>query len=89
MVPFLSFDVEIRKVICGRNAVDCVNVRFRKAVWDRGPFPSEAAALKGTYKVLMTLDPTGKGRRRCMLPDSLALGSVFVAVGVPADRLVA
>jgi hypothetical protein len=31
-VPFLSFDVEIRKVICSTKAIEPVNVRMRKAV---------------------------------------------------------
>ncbi|WP_438453461.1 transposase, partial [Streptomyces asiaticus] len=63
MVPFLSFDVEIRKVICSTNAVESVNARIRKAVRARGHFPSENAALKCVYMALMSLDPTGKGRR--------------------------
>jgi putative transposase len=29
-VPFLSFDVEIRKVICSTNAIESVNARIRK-----------------------------------------------------------
>lgn len=63
-VPFLSFDVEIRKVICSTNAIESVNARIRKAVRTRGHFPNEAAALKCTYMALMSLDPTGKGRKR-------------------------
>jgi putative transposase len=31
-VPFLSFDVETRKVICSTNAIESVNARIRKAV---------------------------------------------------------
>ena len=45
-VPFLSFDVEIRTVICSTNAIESVNARIRKAVRARGHFPTEAAALK-------------------------------------------
>ena len=64
MVPFLSFDVEIRKVICSTNAIESVNSGIRKAVRARGHFPNEAAALKCVYMALMSLDPIGKGRRR-------------------------
>ncbi|MFJ9753125.1 IS256 family transposase [Streptomyces chartreusis] len=64
MVPFLSFDVEIRKVICSTNAIESVNARIRVAVRTHGHFPSETAALKCVYMALMPLDPTGKGRRR-------------------------
>ena len=63
-VPFLSFDVEIRKVICSTHAIESVNARIRKAVRARGHFPNEAAALKCVYMALMSLDPTGKGRKR-------------------------
>ncbi len=64
MVPFLSFDAEIRTVICSTNAIESVNTRIRKAVRARGHFPSENAALKGVYMALVSLDPTGKGQRR-------------------------
>jgi putative transposase len=63
-VPFLHFDVEIRKVVCSTNAIESVNARIRKAVRARGHFPNEAAAMKCVYMALMSLDPTGKGRKR-------------------------
>lgn len=55
-VPFLSFDVEMRKVICSTNAIESVNARIRKAVRARWHFPNEAAALKCIYMALMSLD---------------------------------
>lgn len=61
MVPFLSCDVEIRKVICSTNAVESVNARIRKAVRARGHVPNGAAALKCAYMALTSLNPTGKG----------------------------
>ncbi|WUV77533.1 IS256 family transposase [Streptomyces sp. NBC_01477] len=63
-VTFLSFNVEIRTVICSTNAIESVNARIRKAVRARGHFPTEAAALKCIYLALMSLDPAGKGRKR-------------------------
>jgi len=48
-VPFLAFDVEIRKVICSTNAIESVNARIRKAVRARGHVPTETAALKCVY----------------------------------------
>ncbi len=63
-VPFLSFDVEIRKVICSTDAIESVNARIRKADRARGYFPNGAAALKCGSMALMSLDPTGKGRKR-------------------------
>ena len=63
-VPFLSFDNEIRTVIYTTNAIESVNARIRKAVRARGHFPTETAALKCVYLAIMSMDPTGKGRRR-------------------------
>jgi putative transposase len=65
-VPFLNFDPEIRKVICSTNAIESVNARIRRAVKARGHFPNEQAALKCVYMAIMSLDPTGKGRKRWM-----------------------
>jgi putative transposase len=63
-VPFLAFDIEIRKVICTTNAIESINARLRRAVRARGHFPTEQAAMKCLYLALMSLDPTGKGRQR-------------------------
>ena len=63
-VPFLSFDVEIRKIICTTNAIESVNSRIRRAVKARGHFPNEAAALKCLCLAIMSLNPTGQGRKR-------------------------
>lgn len=63
-VPFLQFDKEIRTVIATTNAIESVNARIRRAVNARGHFPTEQAALKCVYLAIMSLDPTGKGRRR-------------------------
>src|SRR6185436_19920880 len=53
-VPFLSFDVEIRKIICTTNAIESVNSRIRRAVKARGHFPNEQAALKCVYMAIMS-----------------------------------
>jgi transposase-like protein len=63
-VPFLQFDNEIRTVICTTNAIESINARIRRAVNARGHFPTEQAALKCVYLAVMSLDPTGKGRKR-------------------------
>jgi putative transposase len=51
-------------VICTTNAIESANSRIRRAVNARGHFPTEQAALKCIYMVLMGLDPTGRGRGR-------------------------
>jgi hypothetical protein len=78
-VPFLSFDVEIRKVICSTNAIESVNARIRRAVRARGHFPNEAAALKCIYMALMSLDPTGKGRKRWTMRWKAPLNAFQIA----------
>ena len=65
-VPFLNFDVEIRRVVCTTNAIESINARIRRAVRARGHFPNEAAALKCVYLAVMSLDPTGTGQKRWM-----------------------
>lgn len=39
-VPFLDFDIEIRKIICTTNAIESINARLRRAVNARGHFPN-------------------------------------------------
>jgi putative transposase len=63
-IPFLDYDVEIRRVICSTNAIESLNARYRRAVRARGHFPTEQAALKCLYLVTRSLDPTGRGRAR-------------------------
>jgi putative transposase len=63
-IPFLDYDVEIRKVLCSTNAIESLNARYRRAVRARGHFPSEQAAMKCLYLVTRSLDPTGTGRAR-------------------------
>ena len=62
--PFLQFDNEIRTIICTTNAIESINARLRRAVNARGHFPTEQAALKCLYLAVMSLDPTGQGRKR-------------------------
>jgi putative transposase len=78
-VPFLSFDVEIRRVIATTNAIESVNARIRRAVKARGHFPTEQAALKCVYMAIMSLDPTGTGQRRWMMRWKPALNAFDIA----------
>ena len=78
-VPFLSFDVEIRKIVCTTNAIESVNARIRRAVKARGHFPNEAAALKCVYMAIMSLDPTGAGQRRWAIRWKPAMNAFDIA----------
>ena len=78
-VPFLAFDPEIRRVICSTNAIESVNARIRRAVKARGHFPNEQAALKCVYLAIMSLDPTGTGRKRWTMRWKPALNAFEIA----------
>jgi putative transposase len=78
-VPFLAFDREIRTVIATTNAIESLNARFRRSVKARGHFPNEQAALKHLYLVIVSLDPTGRGRRRWTNRWKAALNAFDIA----------
>src|ERR1700761_3338295 len=80
-IPFLDYDVEIRKVICSTNAIESLNARYRRAVKARGPFPHEQAALKCLYLVTRSLDPTGTGRTRWAMRWKPALNAFAITFG--------
>ncbi|WP_130416687.1 IS256 family transposase [Xylanimonas ulmi] len=77
-VPFLAYDVEIRRVICTTNAIESINARYRRAVRARGHFPNEASALRCLYLVTRSLDPTGGGRARWMIRWKPALNAFAI-----------
>jgi putative transposase len=78
-VPFLAFDREIRTVIATTNAIESLNARFRRSVKARGHFPNEQAALKHLYLTIVSLDPTGRGRRRWTNRWKAALNAFDIA----------
>ncbi|WP_280262457.1 IS256 family transposase [Nocardia abscessus] len=77
-VPFLDYDVEIRRVICSTNAIESLNARYRRAIRARGHFPSEQAALKCLYLVTRSLDPTGRGKARWAMRWKPALNAFAI-----------
>jgi transposase-like protein len=78
-VPFLRFDREIRTVVSTTNAIESINARLRRAVNARGHFPTEQAALKCLYLTVVSLDPTGRGRRRWSNRWKAALNAFDIA----------
>ena len=80
-IPFLDYDVEIRRVICSTNAIESLNARYRRAVKARGHFPNEQAALKCLYLVTRSLDPTGTGRTRWTMRWKPALNAFAITFG--------
>jgi transposase-like protein len=82
-IPFLDYDLEIRRVICSTNAIESLNARYRRAIKARGHFPNEQAALKCLYLVTRSLDPTGTGRARWTMRWKPALNAFAITF---ADR---
>jgi putative transposase len=80
-IPFLDYDVEIRRVICSTNSIESLNARYRRAIKARGHFPSEQAAMKCLYLVTRSLDPTGVGRARWMMRWKPALNAFAITFG--------
>jgi putative transposase len=77
-IPFLDYDVEIRRIICTTNAIESLNARYRRAVRARGHFPNDAAALKCLYLVTRSLDPTGRGKARWVIRWKAALNAFAI-----------
>jgi transposase-like protein len=57
-IPFLDYDVEIRRVICTTNSIE--SLRRPLPASDQAPraLPSEQAVMKCLYVVTRSLDPT-------------------------------
>lgn len=83
-IPFLDYDVEIRRVLCSTNAIESLNARYRRAVNAKGHSPTEQAALKTLYLVTRSLDPKGTGQGRWAMRWKPALNAFAVTF---ADRM--
>jgi putative transposase len=80
-IPFLDYDLEIRKVLCSTNGIESLNARYRRAIKARGHFPTEQAAIKCLYLVTRSLDPTGTGRTRWAMRWKPALNAFAITFG--------
>ena len=83
-IPFLDYDVEIRRVLCSTNEIESLNARYRRAVRARGHFPNEQAALKTLYLVTRSLDPKGTGQTKWAVRWKPALNALAITF---ADRM--
>jgi putative transposase len=83
-VPFLDYNLEIRRVLCSTNAIESLNARFRRAIRARGHFPNEQSAMKTLYLVVRSLDPTGTGQQRWAQRWKPALNAFAITF---ADRM--
>jgi len=80
-IPFLDYDLEIRRILCSTNAIESLNARYRRAVKARGHFPTEQAALKCLYLVTRSLDPTGSGTTRWAVRWKPVLNAFAITFG--------
>ena len=83
-IPFLDYDVEIRRVLCSTKAIESLNARYRRAVRARGHFPNEQSALKTLYLVTRSLDPKGIGQTKWAVRWKPALNALAISF---ADRM--
>lgn len=83
-IPFLSYEMEIRRVLYSTNAIESLNARLRRAARVRGHFVSQDAACKFMYLTVRSLDPSGAGAVRWMARWKPALNAFAIVFG---DRL--
>ena len=83
-IPFLDYDIEIRRLLCSTNAIESLNARYRRTVNAKGHFPTEQAALKSLYLTTRSLDPKGTGQQRWITRWKPALNVLAI---VFADRM--
>jgi transposase-like protein len=83
-IPFLDYDVEIRRVLYSTNAIESLNARFRRALRARGHFPNEQSAMKTLYLLVRSLDPKGTGQTRWAVRWKPALNAFAITF---ADRM--
>jgi putative transposase len=51
-VPFLSYPLEIRRMLYTTNAIESLNSQLRKVLRNRGPFPNEDAVFKVLFHAI-------------------------------------
>jgi putative transposase len=60
VIPFFAFPVEVRKIIYTTNAIESLNASVRKAVRNKGHFPSDQAATKLIWLALRNITANWK-----------------------------
>lgn len=66
-IPFLDYDLEIRRVLCSTKAIESLNARYRRAPSaPRGHFPDGSPAVNATNVRGGDALPRGGGGGRLM-----------------------
>jgi putative transposase len=60
VIPFFAFAPEVRKIIYTTNAIESLNASVRKAVRNKGHFPSDQAATKLIWLALRNIEAQWK-----------------------------
>lgn len=56
VIPFFAFSPEVRKIIYTTNAIESLHSQVRKAIRNKGHFPSDEAATKLIYLALRNIE---------------------------------
>jgi putative transposase len=60
VIPFFAFTTEVRKIIYTTNAIESLHSQVRKAIRNKGHFPSDLAATKLIYLALRNIEAKWK-----------------------------
>lgn len=60
IIPFFAFSAEVRKIIYTTNAIESLHSQVRKAIRNKGHFPSDEAASKLIYLALRNIQAKWK-----------------------------
>lgn len=60
VIPFFAFPAEVRKIIYTTNAIESLNASIRKAIRNKGHFPSDSAATKLIWMALRHIEEKWK-----------------------------
>jgi putative transposase len=60
VIPFFAFSAEVRKIIYTTNAIESLNASVRKAIRNKGHFPSDQAASKLIWLALRNITENWK-----------------------------
>lgn len=60
VIPFFTFSPEVRKIIYTTNAIESLHSQIRKAIRNKGHFPSDEAATKLIYLALRAIEAKWK-----------------------------
>ena len=57
VIPFVSYEPEVRRIVYTTNAIEALNRQLRKAIKTKGSSPSEDVALKLIYLATQNATP--------------------------------